>query len=147
MKPGRPLGRRNFRRRPRRAPTGRPSVDLAGWRVLRAKVFARAGNACEYCGNRRGPLDPHHVVARSQGGADSYDNVIVLCRVHHDMVNAPYNKQRLMITPSGMGQFLCKIVRGTKDEYEVLHWKVAGGPENREAEILRVLKMLYRDER
>ena len=30
-------------------------------------------------------LDPHHLIKRSQGGHDAKENVITLCRKHHDM--------------------------------------------------------------
>ena len=30
-------------------------------------------------------LDPHHIIKRSQGGHDVKENVITLCRCHHDM--------------------------------------------------------------
>jgi 5-methylcytosine-specific restriction endonuclease McrA len=31
-----------------------------------------------------GPLDPHHIVFRSAGGKDAKENLITLCRKHHD---------------------------------------------------------------
>jgi len=30
-------------------------------------------------------LDPHHIIKRSQGGDDVKENIITLCRKHHDM--------------------------------------------------------------
>ncbi len=30
-------------------------------------------------------LDPHHLIKRSQGGHDVKENVLTLCRKHHDM--------------------------------------------------------------
>lgn len=30
-------------------------------------------------------LDPHHLIPRSQGGDDVPENIITLCRHHHDM--------------------------------------------------------------
>jgi len=30
-------------------------------------------------------LDPHHITKRSQGGNDTKENIITLCRKHHDM--------------------------------------------------------------
>jgi hypothetical protein len=35
-----------------------------------------------------GESDPHHVKRRSQGGEDTAENLIVLCRAHHDWVHA-----------------------------------------------------------
>jgi hypothetical protein len=31
-----------------------------------------------------GGLDPHHIIPRSQGGNDVKENIITLCRGHHD---------------------------------------------------------------
>jgi len=35
-----------------------------------------------------GPLDPHHILRRSQGGTNDPDNLVTLCRAHHDWVHA-----------------------------------------------------------
>lgn len=35
-----------------------------------------------------GPLDPHHILRRSQGGTNDADNLVTLCRAHHDWVHA-----------------------------------------------------------
>ena len=128
MRPGRPLGRQAYHRRNIGRPvTGRPALAVASWQRLRTMVLVeRAGRACEFCGCRKGPIDPHHVVARSHGGADTWDNLIALCRVHHDMVSAPYEQHRMLITPSGLGQFLCRIVAGTKAEHDTRYWRVVG---------------------
>jgi len=45
-------------------------------------------------------LDPHHVVKRSQGGDDVAENVITLCRKHHDL--AEQNR----IAPVALAQIL-----------------------------------------
>ena len=34
-----------------------------------------------------GRLDPHHVLRRSQGGPDTPDNLVTLCRAHHEYVH------------------------------------------------------------
>jgi hypothetical protein len=34
-----------------------------------------------------GRLDPHHVLRRSQGGPDTPENLVTLCRAHHDWVH------------------------------------------------------------
>lgn len=34
-----------------------------------------------------GRLDPHHVLRKSQGGPDTLDNLVLLCRAHHDHVH------------------------------------------------------------
>lgn len=47
-------------------------------RALRAKVYRRDGYRCALCDDTRG-LQIHHVVHRSQGGADVEHNLICLC--------------------------------------------------------------------
>jgi len=37
---------------------------------------------CEVCVCRA--VDLHHIVYKSQGGSDSIDNIIALCRICHD---------------------------------------------------------------
>lgn len=34
-----------------------------------------------------GRIDPHHILRRSQGGPDTADNLVALCRVHHSFVH------------------------------------------------------------
>lgn len=34
-----------------------------------------------------GPIDPHHVLRRSQGGPDTVENLIAVCRSHHDWIH------------------------------------------------------------
>lgn len=34
-----------------------------------------------------GRIDPHHQLMRSQGGKDSLDNLIAVCRSHHDWIH------------------------------------------------------------
>lgn len=48
-------------------------------REQREKVNGERG--CRICA--RGPVDPAHVVSRAQGGCDSPECVIPLCRAHH----------------------------------------------------------------
>lgn len=34
-----------------------------------------------------GEIDPHHVLPKGRGGKDTADNLICLCRAHHDWVH------------------------------------------------------------
>jgi 5-methylcytosine-specific restriction endonuclease McrA len=34
-----------------------------------------------------GPLDIHHIVSRGAGGEDTLDNLITLCRYHHNQAH------------------------------------------------------------
>ena len=61
--------------------------DIA-WAGIRADVLARdiTCRAVDLIPSVRcvGPLDPHHIRRRGQGGPDSLDNLVSLCRAHHD---------------------------------------------------------------
>ncbi len=47
-------------------------------RISRRAVFARDQFRCQYCGAQK-HLTVDHVVPRSKGGADSWDNVVTSC--------------------------------------------------------------------
>jgi HNH endonuclease len=89
---------------------GRPAAAVDEWKLIRAVVLARAGYRCQACG-RRTRLEVHHVIKRSQGGSDfDLDRLIALCRRCHERTDAPYRQGRLVITPLGVGRFICEIV-------------------------------------
>ena len=48
-------------------------------------IFKRDGYRCQQCGNRKGMLDPHHIIRKSKGNAPKYDiqNGVCLCRSCH----------------------------------------------------------------
>ncbi len=52
------------------------------YRDLCAKILERDGWMCQHCG-RRDQLQIHHLVHRSQSGADSEKNLILLCASCH----------------------------------------------------------------
>lgn len=48
-----------------------------------------------------GPLDPHHIINVGAGGNDVEENLITLCRKHHDMAQAkriPAEELRAILT-------------------------------------------------
>ena len=49
-----------------------------GARLTRRAVFARDRHRCQYCGSDR-HLTVDHVVPRSKGGGDTWDNVVTSC--------------------------------------------------------------------
>jgi 5-methylcytosine-specific restriction endonuclease McrA len=61
---------------PRRSPGGR---------ISRRAVFARDRHRCQYCGSER-HLTVDHVVPRSKGGTDTWDNLVTSC--------APCNRKK-----------------------------------------------------
>ena len=65
-----------------------------GRRLSRRAVLARDGYRCQYCGSTR-HLTIDHIVPRSRGGLDSWDNVITSC--------APCNVRKGAALPHEVG--------------------------------------------
>jgi 5-methylcytosine-specific restriction endonuclease McrA len=53
---------------------------------LYRQVLERDGWRCQACG-KRANLQVHHIVLRSQSGADIEDNLITLCSECHDQIH------------------------------------------------------------
>lgn len=90
---------------------GRPSESAAGWAALKIVVMARADGRCEVRSHDHPAQDVHHVVPRSLGGPDVLENLIAICRHHHDQVDRAFAAGRLVIAPLGEGRFAWAIVR------------------------------------
>ncbi len=92
----------------------RPSIPRVLSREVQSELAWRSENHCEVIldGVRcpRWAQEPHHVQKRSQGGPDTSDNVIAICRDHHERTNWPYKRGRLVIRPLGQGRFACALV-------------------------------------
>jgi 5-methylcytosine-specific restriction endonuclease McrA len=52
-------------------------LDPERYRQLTQKILERAGWKCQHC-SRRNQLQIHHMIRRSQSGADREENLIVL---------------------------------------------------------------------
>lgn len=81
--------------------------------VSRRAVFVRDNYRCQYCGSQADSID--HVVPRSRGGRDVWDNLAAACR--------PCNSTKRDRTPDEAGMRLirpCHAPRATA-------WIVAGG--------------------
>lgn len=57
------------------------------WRSMTEKIYRMDGGRCGYFGCTSEPSEAHHIIFRSQGGEDTPDNLISLCRKHHEMVH------------------------------------------------------------
>jgi 5-methylcytosine-specific restriction endonuclease McrA len=57
-------------------------LDPERYRELKMKILERDGWKCQHCG-RRVQLQIHHMIRRSQSGADCEGNLIVLCSGCH----------------------------------------------------------------
>lgn len=74
--------------------------------VSRRAVFARDEYRCQYCGSRADSID--HIVPRSRGGTDVWDNLAAACR--------PCNTRKRDRTPDEAGMRLlrpCRAPRAT----------------------------------
>jgi len=55
-------------------------------RKVYEKVAERDSGLCRICGQPA--VDVHHIVFRSHGGKDSEQNLICLCRTHHEQAHS-----------------------------------------------------------
>lgn len=54
---------------------------------VRLCVFLRDGRHCQVVGcDAKRNLEVHHVLPVAEGGTDDTDNLTVLCRKHHDLI-------------------------------------------------------------
>lgn len=51
------------------------------------QIRGRDHNRCKLCGTSAW-TEVHHIVYRSQGGGEEPDNLITLCKLHHDAAHA-----------------------------------------------------------
>lgn len=60
----------------------RPELNTSRWQRTRARARARDGNACRMADPTcNGILSVHHL---ERGGTDDLDNLVTLCRRHHE---------------------------------------------------------------
>ena len=79
------MKRSPLRRRTRLRAVGKVSRRrAANLRALWPLLLERSAGRCEWphCGVRR-PLDPDHIVKRSQGGQETLQNILAVCRRCH----------------------------------------------------------------
>ena len=53
-----------------------PSKPLA---LTKRNILKRDGFQCQYCGVRRGPFTIDHVIPRTRGGKDAWENLVCAC--------------------------------------------------------------------
>lgn len=60
---------------------GYDKIPSAGVKLNRRNLFARDQNCCQYCGKRypTSELSLDHIVPRSQGGGNSWENIVCAC--------------------------------------------------------------------
>ena len=91
MKRSAPLRRTRMRRI---GPKGRAKAKRLD--AIRPLLEARSGGRCEHplCRRYSNNLDRHHLVKRSQGGADVLENLVLLCRFDHRRLDLPDDHPR-----------------------------------------------------
>lgn len=67
-------------------------------------LYLHEHQCCEVCGGK--VIDsPHHIIYRSQGGDSNDENLITLCRLHHDQAHfkvKPYLYKRDLWSVKGL---------------------------------------------
>ena len=94
----------------------RPRVTLT-----RREVFVRDGYTCQYCGKHTRDLTLDHVIPRSKGGGDTWENLVSAC--------SECNHRKGDRTPD---QARMHLIRKPREPYINPYWvvyrHVAGGP-------------------
>jgi len=88
-------------------------------------VFLRDNWHCRHCNSNQN-LDPHHVIYKSAGGADTLDNLITLCRACHDGIHTGRIKVEVVMVLEKEGDIIVKF------------WKRGGYGRNKETRQLDV---------
>jgi 5-methylcytosine-specific restriction enzyme A len=68
----------------RRRATGKAADYGSRWKDI-SKAFLSKNRVCVRCG--RPSEISHHIVERKDGGSDSYDNLMALCRSCHSIIH------------------------------------------------------------
>ncbi|MEW6684916.1 MAG: HNH endonuclease [Candidatus Edwardsbacteria bacterium] len=53
-----------------------PKKDI---NLTRQNIIKRDQHTCQYCGTTKGPLTTDHIIPKSQGGEDSWENLVCAC--------------------------------------------------------------------
>lgn len=73
------------------APDSRQVLYGKDWEARKLQLWERCGGRCEEegvlerCKNEA--ADPHHVIPRSKGRDDRIENLLALCRFHHNLLD------------------------------------------------------------
>ncbi len=85
--------------------------------AVRAYVLHEAKGRCEYCGqlgflkpNGEPYLEAHHLLALSENGPDTPENVVALCATHHR--EAHYGLEREKLEAAIIAKRRCRVAKG-----------------------------------
>lgn len=98
-----------------------PLSRILSNRPSRAMIYKRDNNSCQYCGSTR-HLTIDHVIPKSRGGEDSWENLVVACHTCntkkgdtfleqtgmklHKKPKAPYNKMHFTLSNSKIPEWM-----------------------------------------
>ena len=106
---------------PMKRQSEKKSAEVARDVTVHRWVRMRSGGSCEVTLNyercRKLARDQHHVQKASQGGLTTAENLIDICRDHHDRTDWPWNRGRLVIVAHGDETFT-SAVRYAPDKFQ-----------------------------
>ncbi|MBM3235347.1 hypothetical protein FJZ31_03500 [Candidatus Poribacteria bacterium] len=88
---------------------------------LRIATLMRDGYQCTQCEKKNTQLDAHHIVLKKNGGKDTIQNLITLCKECHDKVH----RGKLELDVSGVSGFLDIIAQRTMQGKTYLYEKLS----------------------
>lgn len=86
--------------------------------AVRKICYERDGYKCRWCGRANVGIDLHHVVYRSGGGQHVPENLISLCREHHNQAHSSKDRyQQVLLDVLAMEPNVTVV--------QVLRWRAA----------------------
>lgn len=101
---------------------------------VRRIVYARDSYKCRWCGRMNVGIDLHHVIYRSGGGTHVPENLISLCREHHNLAHSSKTDyQQLLLDVLGMepNVTVMQLMRWREAEAKPTEQISPGQPEGR----------------
>ena len=98
-------------------------MELPKKKIIRDKgLYREYGEEhyqCEVPGcSEEGWLGPHHIVFRSQGGGDTLDNLIQLCRRHHEWAHGEHSRKARKFFQTIKSQLIYRASTEAEDDAE-----------------------------
>lgn len=77
---------------------------------VRARVYARDGHRCRWCGRANVSVEIHHIEYRSSGGQHVEDNLICLCFRCHKVVHGTIRTQGETLSKEAAQEILRTLI-------------------------------------
>ena len=102
--------------------TGYQHGDAMGFYNVKAAVLSRDNYTCQICKAQNTQLQVHHIQFRSQGGSNSMENLITLCKECHEKIHKKELKFNKKVPSfkhaSHMNIMRKKLVESLKNEFD-----------------------------